>query len=48
MAMIGIFGLCIGIFFTMPYFYSTHYVLYKNAVGIIDKSEIDDIGVPEA
>lgn len=44
---VGIFGLCIGIFFTMPFFYSTHYILYKNAVGIIHKNEIDEIGVAE-
>lgn len=47
MAMVGIIGLCIGIFFTMPFIYSTHYILYKNAVGVYDKNEIDEIGTTE-
>lgn len=40
---LGIFGFCIGIFFTIPFFYSVHYVLYKTIVGIDETSEIDEI-----
>ncbi|WP_313806020.1 hypothetical protein [Flavobacterium sp.] len=43
-ACLGLIGLCIGIFFTMPIIYSTYYILYKNAVGIDNKTEIDEIG----
>ena len=44
-AFVGIIGLCIGIFFTLPIVYSTYYILYKNIVGVENKSEIDDIGI---
>ncbi|MGX7666355.1 hypothetical protein [Flavobacterium pedocola] len=43
-AMVGLIGLCIGIFFTLPFVYSTFYILYKNAVGVEVKHEIDEIG----
>lgn len=35
-SVLGIFALCIGIFFTVPIIYSTAYVLYKNIVGFND------------
>jgi hypothetical protein len=40
---IGIFGLCIGVFFTMPFMYSMNYTIYKTIIGIDDTSEIDEI-----
>jgi hypothetical protein len=40
---IGIFGLCIGIFFTMPFMYSMNYMIYKTIIGIDETSEIDEI-----
>lgn len=45
LAMLGIFALCIGIFFTLPIIYSAYYILYKNAVGVEHKSEIEEIGL---
>jgi len=40
--LIGIFGLCIGIFFTLPFMYSMNYVIYKTIVGIDDVEEIEE------
>jgi hypothetical protein len=31
--LLGIFILCIGIIFTIPYLYAMHYALYAQAVG---------------
>jgi uncharacterized membrane protein len=42
---VGIFGFCIGIFFTLPFYYSTVYIIYKNVVGIESNSELDQIGI---
>lgn len=42
-AMLGIFGLCIGLFFTYPFLYSMNYVIYKSIIGIDETSEIDEI-----
>jgi uncharacterized membrane protein len=33
-AIIGIFGFCIGMLFTMPFVYSMNYMIYKNIIGI--------------
>ena len=44
---LGIFGLCIGIFFTLPFMFSTEYSIYSAIVGIDAKSEIDEIGTTE-
>ncbi len=44
---IGIFGLCIGIFFTMPFMYSMNYVIYKTTVGIDEPGEIEEIKINE-
>lgn len=43
-SVLGIFGLCIGVFFTYPFMYSMNYVIYKNIIGIDDTSEITQIG----
>lgn len=40
---IGIFGLCIGIFFTMPFMYSMNYVIYETIIGIDQTIEIEKI-----
>jgi len=39
-AMIGIFGFCIGILFTMPFIYSMNYTIYKTIIGIDSKNEL--------
>lgn len=41
--LLGLFGLCIGVFFTWPFMYSMNYVIYKNIIGIDKTSEIDEI-----
>jgi hypothetical protein len=46
-AMIGILGFCIGIFFTLPFFYSLQYIIYRTALPIDLNSEIDEIGNSE-
>lgn len=43
-AVLGIFGICIGIFFTWSFKYSMNYVIYKSIIGIDDTSEISQIG----
>lgn len=40
-AAIGIFGFCIGIFFTMPFLYSMNYVIYSSIIGIDSADEIE-------
>lgn len=42
-AIIGIFGFCIGILFTMPFIYSMNYMIYKNIIGIDSISESNEI-----
>lgn len=44
---IGIFGLCIGIFFTLPFMYSMNYVIYETIVGIDEQIEIGEIKINE-
>jgi len=46
-AALGIFGFCIGIFFTWPFMYSMTYVIYKTIIGVNDASEIDEISGTE-
>lgn len=41
-AIIGIFGFCIGILFTMPFIYSMNYMIYKNIIGIDSISESNE------
>lgn len=41
---IGLIGLCIGVFFTMPFWYSLTYTIYNNIVPINEESEIEEIG----
>jgi hypothetical protein len=42
-AFLGIFGFCVGIFFTWPFINSMVYVCYKTIIGIDDNLEIDKI-----
>lgn len=44
-ALLGLLGLCIGIFFTFSYIYSINYAIYHEAVGFEEKSIIDEIGI---
>ncbi len=41
---LGIIGLCIGIFFTMPFIFSMIYIIYKSIFDFKLTSEIDEIG----
>lgn len=43
-SILGIFGLCIGVFFTLPFMYSMNYIIYKSIIGVDDTSEITQIG----
>ncbi|MBS7787741.1 hypothetical protein KIH23_10575 [Flavobacterium sp. CYK-55] len=40
-SILGIFGLCIGIFFTLPFLYSFHYTLYAEIIG--DPIELEEV-----
>lgn len=42
--LVGLVGLCIGIFFTMPFWYSLIYTIYTNLYPINETSEIEEIG----
>lgn len=44
-AMVGIIALCIGIFFTFPYYFSVIYATYENGIGVNETSPIDEIGL---
>ncbi|OYQ43544.1 DUF2189 domain-containing protein [Flavobacterium aurantiibacter] len=41
---LGILGLCIGIFFTMPLYYTLQYNVYRLAIGIDNVDELSQIG----
>ncbi len=43
-ACIGVVGFCIGVFFTMPFLYSTYYSIYNAILPIVKNSELDEIG----
>lgn len=42
---VGLIALCIGIIFTLPYYFSIEYAIYEQAVGFKEKSVIDEIGL---
>lgn len=46
-AMLGIFALCIGIFFTVPIYISGQYIIYRNAIPMEEQDELDEIGSPQ-
>lgn len=43
-ALLGIFGFCIGLFFTISYVYTMNYTLYNAIIPIENKNPIDEIG----
>ena len=43
-AMLGIFAICIGILFTIGYFYTMNYTLYNEIIPIENKNAFDEIG----
>ncbi len=44
-AILGFFGCCVGLFFTIPLIYSAIYIMYRTAVGMNEEHEIDEIGI---
>lgn len=46
-SMLGIFALCIGIFFTLPIYFSCQYIIYRNAIPMEEKDELDEIGTSQ-
>lgn len=44
-SVVGIIVLCIGLFFTLPYYFSVVYATYENGIGINEISPIDEIGI---
>jgi hypothetical protein len=43
-ALLGVFAFCIGLFFTVGYFYTMNYTLYNEIIPIDNKNPIDEIG----
>lgn len=41
---LGIVGLCIGIFFTIPFLYAMYYTIYEAIIPMDEKTELDEIG----
>ena len=46
-AALGIFGLCIGIFFSFPFIYSMNYAIYKTIIGVEETKELEEISGTE-
>jgi hypothetical protein len=44
LAMFGLIGFCIGIFFTLPIIYGVHFAIYDAIIGTDKSSELDEIG----
>lgn len=42
-SMVGFIGCCIGIFFTLPFLYSTYYALYNEIIGFDQEDEDQEI-----
>ncbi len=42
--LLGVFGLCIGLFFTFPFWYSMNYIIYSEIVPLTDINVLDEIG----
>ncbi|MFI0490379.1 hypothetical protein [Flavobacterium sp.] len=42
-ALIGLFGLCIGIFFTYPFMFSMTYAIYSSIIGINSEVELEQV-----
>ena len=43
--LLGIFVLCIGILFTLPFIYSMYYAIYAQSVGFKEALPIDESGL---
>lgn len=43
-ALLGLFAFCVGIFFTVSYFYTMNYTIYNEIIPIENKNSFDDIG----
>lgn len=43
--LVGFIALCIGILFTIPYYFSMVYTIYEQAIGFKEESVIDQIGL---
>lgn len=43
--LLGLFGLCIGLFFTFPFWFSITYIMYAEIVPINTIDALDEIGV---
>lgn len=43
-ACLGIFGLCLGVFFTIPFWYSMNFIIYNEIVPAETVSFLDEIG----
>jgi len=43
--LLGLIGLCIGIFFTIPFLNSVLYTIYNEALPIVETTEIEEIGL---
>lgn len=44
-ALVGLIGLCIGVFFTFAFYFSIIYAVYDQTIGFKEKSVIDEIGL---
>ena len=45
--MLGIFGFCIGLFFTFPFWYSISYIIYAEIVPLDKTDVLDEIGTTQ-
>lgn len=45
-AVLGLFVLCIGMFFTIPFYFAIHYAIYENGIGI-EETNTSEEGVAE-
>ena len=44
---LGIIGLCIGVFFTIPFLYAMYYSIYSAILPFNEESELDEIGLDQ-
>lgn len=43
-SLLGLFGLCLGVFFTFPFYYCIQFSLYESVLPFENKNELDSIG----
>ena len=46
-AMLGFVAFCIGLFFTLPFYYVMHFTLYNEIIPATEVSELEEIGTSE-